>query len=431
MDSTTFTRTVSEKISSLFSFLGINKEFYEKIEPIIVLLLIVLFSFFVAWLIYIIVRTLSHRILKHKEYTFLSRLLQHNVLLKQAHVIPPIIMSTLIPLFFDEKSKLIHFIINIVWIYFVIALTIAITGIITSIGETAFSNSKYHDRPIKGFIQITKIVVYIITTIIIISILTNKSPLYLIGGLGAFAAVLMLITKDSIMGFVGGFLLLENDMIRLGDWIEVPQSPINGIVTDISLTTVKVKNFDNTLVTIPPYSLINGSFINWRGINESAGRRISRGYTIELYSIKPYTAEFLKKIKSIDEEFSVHIDSMLKSEKSLPETNAGLFREYADFYLNRHPDIHKDMLIMVRTLEPTPNGLPIQFYCFTTSTVWEEYEKIQSGIMEHFASVLPLFELYPYQNTSARDTIISGLFEAGFPIENVSALPYKSIRRNA
>lgn len=422
MDNTFFTSAIQDRLKHLLSTLGIS----EKFEPLISILITIIFSFTVAWIIYRIVRALSHRILKHKEYTFLSRLLEHNVLLKQSHIIPPIIINTLLPFILKKESIVLHYLTNIVWIYFFITVTIAITGIISSIGETAFSNKKYHDRPIKGFIQITKAIIYIITAIIIISILTNKSPLYLIGGLGAFAAVLMLITKDSIMGFVGGFLLLENDMIRLGDWIEVPQSPINGIVTDITLTTVKVKNFDNTIATLPPYSLINGSFINWRGVNESGGRRIARGYTIELNTIKPCSIELIQRAKGISEKFSQHIDSLANSKSNMPETNAGLFREYADFYLRNNPSIHKEMLIMVRTLEPTENGLPIQFYCFTITTEWVEYESIQSKIMEHFTYILTLFELYPYQNTSSRGTIISGLFESGFPIDKVYGLPYKT-----
>ena len=174
-----------------------------------------------------------------------------------------------------------------------------VNTLLIAIGDSAFTNSKYHDRPIKGFIQISRITVLLIAAIIIISILTNKSPVYLIGGLGAFAAVRMLIAKDSIMGFVGGFLLLENDMVRLGDWIEIPGTGINGNVFDISLTIVKVRNWDNTIATIPPYTLINQSFINWRGMSESGGRRIARGYTLKLDHIKPCTEELLQKLKDI------------------------------------------------------------------------------------------------------------------------------------
>lgn len=424
-----------ERLKTLIDKSGISDGALGKIEPLLYIIVVGVISLIVAEIAYRIAHIVINRILKHKEYTLLSKLLEHNVLRKQAYIIPPIIMEAALPLILDEGTTAMKYADMFVGIFFVVMLTRAITAIISSVGETAFKNRKYHDRPIKGFIQVAKIIVYIITATLIISIITNKSPLYLIGGLGAFAAVLMLIAKDSIMGFVGGFLLLENDMIRLGDWIEVPGNSIDGIVFDISLTIVKVRNFDNTIATIPPYTLINQSFVNWRGINDSGARRIARGYTVKLDNIKPCNIEFLERMKQMDEDFANYITTyrqqlMSEGKAEIPggtaDTNAGLFRAYADIYLHKHPHVRKDMLIMVRTLEPTANGLPIQFYCFTDTTEWVKYEGIQSQIMEHFASVMPLFELYPYQNTSARDTIISGMLEASFPLERIKGVPYET-----
>lgn len=424
-----------ERLKTLIDKSGISDGALGKIEPLLYIIVVGVISLIVAEIAYRIAHIVINRILKHKEYTLLSKLLEHNVLRKQAYIIPPIIMEAALPLILDEGTTAMKYADMFVGIFFVVMLTRAITAIISSVGETAFKNRKYHDRPIKGFIQVAKIIVYIITATLIISIITNKSPLYLIGGLGAFAAVLMLIAKDSIMGFVGGFLLLENDMIRLGDWIEVPGNSIDGIVFDISLTIVKVRNFDNTIATIPPYTLINQSFVNWRGINDSGARRIARGYTVKLDNIKPCNIEFLERMKQMDEDFANYITTyrqqlMSEGKAEIPggtaDTNAGLFRAYADIYLHKHPHVRKDMLIMVRTLEPTANGLPIQFYCFTDTTEWVKYEGIQSQIMEHFASVMPLFDLYPYQNTSARDTIISGMLEASFPLERIKGVPYET-----
>ncbi len=439
MDASAITNKILFEIKECFSNLGIPIHILDKLEPLLYIIIITAVAFFVAEIIYRLSSVVLRRIQQHKEYSFPARLLEHNVLRKQAHIIPPIIINSLLPLAFAEHPILLHYIRIIVWIYFVIMLTRAITAIISSIGETAFRNRRFHNRPIKGFIQVAKIFVYIVTIIIIISILTDKSPVYLIGGLGAFAAVLMLITKDSILGFVGGFLLLENDMVRLGDWIEIPESAINGTVIDISLTIVKVQNFDNTIATIPPYSLINNSFLNWRGMSESGGRRISRGYTIKLDSIKPCSNELLERLKGIDDEFAKYISQQQnknENRSNIPrnifngtiETNAGLFRAYAYIYLQNHPLIRKDMLIMVRTLAPTGNGLPIQFYCFTNNTEWIHYENIQAEIMEHFASIMPMFDLYPYQNTSSRDTIISGLLEGNFPIKHIDGFPYRTIK---
>lgn len=426
-------------VKDLLQHIGIPSNILEKFDTIITLAIVAIIAFLAASIIYHITQIIIKRLLLHKKHSLLERMIKYRALQKGAHLIPPIIINSLLPISIADKPVTLRYIEALVWIYFIIALVISITAILNTIGEAAFTNSKYHDRPIKGFLQITKIIIYIIAIIIAISILTNKSPLYLIGGLGAFAAVLMLITKDSIMGFVGGFLLLENDMVRLGDWIEVAGTSINGTVTDISLTIVKVQNFDNTIVTIPPYSLINNSFINWRGMQESGGRRISRGYNIKLDSIKPCDSKFLARLKEISPMLDKFISIKTKQSEegkiantANPEgltngtidTNLGLFRAYAEMYLQHHPLISKEMMIMVRTLAPCDTGLPIQFYCFANITEWKNYESIQSEIMEHFAAMLPHFGLYPFQSSGARDTIISGLLEGNFPVEQIAGLPY-------
>ena len=412
-------------IKKLLSSVGLSNELLDRTEPFLYTAIIFAIAFILAEIIYLICLMVFKRILNTKKYTFLAKLMKHKVLHKQAAIIPPLIINSLLPLALKESTIILRYSETIIWIYFIIMLTRAITAIISSVGDTVFNNRKYQNRPIKGIIQIAKIILYIIMAVLIISTLTHKSPLYLIGGLGAFAAVLMLIAKDSIMGFVGGFLLLENDMVRLGDWIEIPKSAINGIVFDISLTVVKVRNFDNTIATIPPYTLINESFINWRGMQDSNGRRIARGYTIDLNHIKPCNIELIDKIKKTDITFAKQLEITIKDNIHI-KTNAELFRIYAQYYLEQHSMIRKDMLIMVRTLEPGNNGLPIQFYCFTNTTDWACYEKIQAEIMEHFAITMPLFELYPYQNTSARDTITSGMIEADYPIEKIKDM-FKNI----
>ncbi len=438
-------KDIIEWIKSVLAKAGLSQSVLDAIEPVLYLLIIALVAFVVAEVAYRIAQFTLWRIQKMREYTFLTKLNEHNVLRKQTHILPPLIMNTLLPIVFADSPTLLHYTRMIVWLYFVIMLARAINSLISAVGETAFRNSKYRNRPIKGFVQVAKIIVYIIMTILAISIITDKSPLYLIGGLGAFAAVLMLVAKDTIMGFVGGFLLLENDMVRIGDWIQMPGSSINGVVTDISLTIVKVQNFDNTIATIPPYTLINESFVNWRGMGDSGGRRIARGYTVKLDNIRPCSEEYLEKVKKLAPSFAEYIDlkTAQKSDGKMSntdnsagivngtiETNVGLFRAYAEMYLTHHPRIRKDMLIMVRTLEPTGNGLPLQFYCFTNTTDWKQYESIQAEIMEHFASIMPMFDLFPYQSTSARDTIISGMLEANYPYSKIEGLPYKLTLEN-
>ena len=434
---------LSQKIEWLLGELGVSENVASKIDTLILIVLVLATTYAITEITYRVLLFLSRRILRRKRYLFLEKLTAKGRMRKQAYIMPPIILSSMLPFLIRSESKVFAYIERLVWIYFIIAVVIAINAVLSTIGESVFTNSRYHDRPIKGFIQISKIVVYIIAAIIVISIITDKSPVYLIGGLGAFAALLMLISKDSIMGFVGGFLLLENDMVRLGDWIEMPGTSINGCVIDITLTIVKVRNWDNTIATVPPYSLINESFINWRGMSESGGRRIARGYTIKLDSIKPCNDNMLRRVRRLNSEFSLYISKKIEQQQkgdvhntANPEglsngtidTNAGLFRAYADMYLRRHPLISKDMLIMVRTLEPQESGLPIQFYCFTTDTDWSNYESIQAEIMEHFASVMPLFELYPFQSAGARDTVISGLLEGQYPLERIEGMPYKTIK---
>ena len=430
-------------LEDLLSGIGISENFLQRFETPIIFCVMISMAFVAMEIIYRTTLFMCRRIAQRRHYVFFQHIVKGKRLRKIGYIIPPILVEAMLPLVLTEKPAIQQYAERITWIWFLVCVVISINTMLTTIGDSAFNNSKYHDRPIKGFLQISRITVFMIAVIIAVSILTNKSPIYLIGGLGAFAAVLMLIAKDSIMGFVGGFLLLENDMVRLGDWIEIPGTGINGNVFDISLTIVKVRNWDNTIATIPPYSLINESFINWRGMSESGGRRIARGYTIKLDNIRPCDRMMLQRLKSLDKELDEYITRKTEQRRDgrvcntanpdgladgTIDTNAGLFRAYADMYLNRHPMIRKDMTIMVRTLEATETGLPIQFYCFTNTTEWSEYESIQSEIMEHFASVMPLFGLYPFQSSGARDTIISGLLEGQFPIERIEGVPPETIK---
>ena len=434
---------IYEKVREFLHHTGMSNGSVERYDTLIVAVVAVAAAFILMEIAYRVLLFAIRRIVKRGHHNFLSQLLKNNRLRYVAHIVAPVVLELSMPALFKSDSIAAHYAGIIVSLYYIIGMTMAANALLSALGDSAFNNSRYHDRPVKGFIQIGKIVVYLIAVIVIISLLTNKSPLYLIGGLGAFAAVLMLIAKDSIMGFVGGFLLLENDMVRLGDWVEVPGTEINGTVFDISLTIVKVRNWDNTIATIPPYSLINQSFINWRGMSDSGGRRIARGYTIKLDNIKPCNEAMLQRVRRLDSELDSYITKKLEQQargevrntanpEGLPngtiETNAGLFRAYAEIYLRKHPMVHKEMIVMVRTLEPNGNGLPMQFYCFTSTTEWRDYESIQSEIMEHFASVMPLFEIYAFQSAGARDTIISGLLEGQYPIEHIKGIPYETVK---
>ena len=367
------------------------------------------------------------RLARRTSYKWDTLMVKHKVIHHLIHILPGILMYMLLPMAFVHGKTLLLVSQKICVIYMIFALLLALNSSLLMLLDILSAKEKLKDRPMKGFIQIFRVVFYCVVVIVIISILINKSPLNLITGLGAFTAVLMLVFKDTILGLVAGVMISEDDMLRIGDWIEMPQNNINGTVTDISLDVVKVQNFDNTIVTVPPYSLVSGSFINWRGMSDSGGRRIMREYTLKLDYIKPCTPEFLEKMKAFDKELAQFITEKQKqaadgkvANTDNPEglvngtidTNLGLFRAYMVMYLRRHPFVSKELLLMVRTLPPVANGLPVQIYCFSSNKNWPSYESIQAEIMEHFVSVLPAFELYPFQNADARDMILSSYIES-------------------
>lgn len=269
-------------------------------------------------------------------------------------------------------------------------------------------------RPIKGMLQVCKVVISIIGGILLISLLIGENPIVLLGGIGAMTAIISLIFKDAILGFVAGIQLTTNDMIRIGDWIEMPKNFADGTVIDLSLTTVKVQNYDKTITTVPTYALISDSFINWRGMAESGARRLKRSILIDASTIKLCDDEMIRKFRKInlitnyiDEkllEISYHnkeheIDTSI-SVNSRHLTNLGVFRVYITEYLKHHPRIQKDMSLMVRQLNSEGAGIPLELYSFTNTTVWAEFEAIQNDIFEHLYSVIPEFDLFVYQQWS-------------------------------
>lgn len=442
MNTNEFAQTLLTWIKDFLSWIGVPLHMLNKLDEVIFLILIVVIAFAVGTIVHFLMVRFTRKVLKYKNISFLSSLIEYSALRKLSAVIPPLIISALLPFAFDSNSTWFEVCEKITWIYFFIALLFSVNAVLNSVGDVLMNKEKLQNRPMKGIIQIFQVIFSCIAIIVIISILINKSPLNLITGLSAFAAVLMLIFKDTILGFVAGVLLSENDMVHIGDWIEMPQNNVNGIVMDISLNIVKVQNFDNTIVTVPPYSLVTGSFINWRGMTDSGGRRIMREYALKLDYIQPCTPAFLEKMKTFDADLA---DFITEKQKQAAEgkvantenpaglvngtidTNVGLFRAYMTLYLKRHPFISQELLLMVRTLAPTENGLPIQIYCFSANKNWPSYESIQAEIMEHFVSVLPEFGLYPFQNPTARDYIVSGLIESGKDLSTVDAIPWHSV----
>lgn len=396
-------------IDSLLKKCGLP--YNDTIEEFIYIVIVIGIAFGLGWIVSKIAILITNKMKWFKSASKSGSVLAEKTLLKVSRIIPPIVFLSLIPFAFSSESKIPNIIIRIALIYLIITIILAINGILNFLWKKYDEVSNTHNHPLKGLPQIAKGLIWLIGIIIIISIMVNKSPLALFTGLGAFAAVVMLVFKDSILGLVAGVQLSQNDMLRVGDWIVVPGTPANGIVADVSLTVVKVKNWDNTLAMLPPYTLVSTSFQNWRAMYESGKRQINRSYNISSNSIHAPSFELLEKLKEISllKDFitlkqSQLNDGIIENTRNSKgavngtiDTNLGLFRAYLTIYLNNHALVAHDTLLIVNELEPTSQGVPIRLYCYTTVTDWVSHESVQSEIFEHLALMAPVFELELYQ----------------------------------
>ncbi len=306
---------------------------------------------------------------------------------------------------------------NVVGAFVILTITLALNGVLNLVNELYQRRPDAASRPIKGYVQLMKIALFVGATILMIAVLMEQSPLYLLSGLGAMAAVVMLVFKDTILSLVASVQLTSNDMVRVGDWIAIPALNIDGNVIDIALHTVKVQNWDKTISTVPTQKLISDSFQNWRGMSEAGGRRIKRALLLDQNSIRFLTPEeresmhrfaaldtYLERKRAELEEWNAKLVDAGKAEVNTRRiTNIGTFRAYVYAYLQDRPDIRKDMTLLVRQLQPTAQGLPLEIYCFTKTTSWNEYEGIQSDIFDHLIALLPEFGLRLYQQPSGLD----------------------------
>lgn len=339
--------------------------------------------------------------------------LEKKVFERIAHIPPVLIIHAFASLFpvYEEWIQRIAF----SFIAFIV--TIVLFGVIDSADVIYKKYEVSRHKPIKGYLQVVKIFLSIAVAIVIISTLIDRSPWVLLSGFGAATAIILLIFQNSIQGFIAGIQLATNNMVRIGDWISMPSHGADGDVIEIALHTVKVQNWDKTIVTIPPYALISGSFINWRGMQESGGRRIKRSVNIDMTSIKFCDEEMIKRFSKIQ-----YIQEYIESRKEEIErhnkehnidtenivngrhlTNIGTLRVYIESYLKHNPRVSKNMLQIVRQLQPAENGLPIEIYAFTSVTGWVEYEGIQADIFDHILAIIPEFDLRIYQNPTGND----------------------------
>ena len=344
-------------------------------------------------------------------------ILRKKVFNRLAYLAPAIVIYLSIPIPFVGYDWFIA-IVNGAALIYMIAMGILAMDAFLNASLDIYKTYEVSNRiPIKGFIQVFKIIIYFTSGIFIISILLNKTPIYLFSSLGALTAVLMFIFKDAILGFVAGIQLSANRMVAQGDWIEMPKYGANGDIIEIALTTVKVQNWDKTITTIPTYALITESFKNWRGMSESGGRRIKRSISIDINTIQFCTEDMLNRFSKIQyisgyiEEKKIELQESNKLEQvdhSSPVngrrmTNIGTFRAYVKAYLTNHPMINKEMTLLIRQLAPTEHGLPIEIYVFSKDQEWVNYESIQSNIFDHILAVVPEFDLRVFQDPSGMD----------------------------
>lgn len=358
---------------------------------------------------------------------------------KICRMIPALVFLILIQFTLSSHDKLASILTKVTLIYVVYVTVIALSAIIVAIWQHIDERENTRKLPLKGLAQLVKGIVWIIAAIIIVCILIDKSPASLLAGLGAFATVLMLIFKDSILGLVAGVQLSENDSLHVGDWIKVNGTDANGTVAEVTLTSVKVINWDKTTTTLPPYSLISGSFTNYRSMQQSNTRRICRSYMIDADSVLPATPQMLENLRSVpfmDEYITKKLAQKAAgkvADINNPEglvdgtidTNLGLFRAYMKMWLDHNPDVAHDSDCFVSTLAQTSTGIPFQIYCFTSTSKWFPYEGIQDVIFEHLAAMLSTFQLYTFEYPSSRDTIASGFLNTpSANIDEIFGVPY-------
>ena len=389
----------------------------------------------VDWVVTRVFRAGVHKIATQTRSTWDDRLIHRKVFTRIAHVAPGLLVyygvgpalgvtaaeisvSTSTTAFIAGLTQ------RVVLAFIVVTVTMSASAFLNAINDIyseSYSDAK--NRPIKGYLQVIGLVVYIAAGVVVVSILADRSPVVFLSGLGALTAVLMLVFRDTILSLVASLQIMSNDMIRIGDWVEMPQANVDGDVIDIALHTVKIQNWDKTISTIPTHKFITESFKNWRGMSEAGGRRIKRALNLDLTSVRFLTEEEIERLSRHEllrdyiaakrEDIERHAaekaalgNDLIPIARRL--TNVGTLRAYLRKYLRQHPEIHEEMTLLVRPLTPTPQGLPLEIYCFTNDTRWESFERIQADIFDHLIATLPEFGLEAFQDPSGTDVIMLG-----------------------
>jgi miniconductance mechanosensitive channel len=404
---------LTNKLLSFLDYLGLKTTPDDWIFQASALTGIAIFVWVTSWLTKKILNSRLRKLVSKSNNSFDDELYEHGFFRRIGHIVPAVMLYLLSQVLIENPS-LLAFLQKSAVIYLVIATVLAVSALLNTVEDSYNASKLAKKAPITGFIQVGKLFVVIIAGLLIISNLIDKSPLLLLSGLGAVTAILLLLFRDTILGFVAGIQIAANRMVNTGDWIEMPKYGADGDVLQVGLTTVKVQNWDKTISTIPTYSLITDSVKNWRGMSESAGRRIKRSLNLDIQSIqfcdqdmlnefvkiryiKSYIQSKLEDLQQFHNQQKIDTTDLINSRRL---TNIGTLRAYMHAYLLNHPDINQDMTLMVRQRPATELGVPLEIYCFSADKNWVNYEGIQSDIFDHFLAILPAFKLRAYQRVS-------------------------------
>lgn len=407
---------ITAKINEGLVALGLSQAGADQVDQVVIFVLIIGIAFLGDVVCRHVVLRLLSKLVKQTKATWDDIVFDRKVMIYLSHLVPPILIYVFIPLAIAGVETL-AFVHRICLIYIIAVFLRFISVFMAAIYAVYSERDQFRDRPLKGLLQTAQIVVYFVGVIAIISILIDRSPVVLLTGLGASAAILLLVFKDSIMGFVSGIQLSANNMLMVGDWIAMPKYGADGTVIEVTLSTVKVRNWDNTITTIPPYALVSDSFQNWRGMRESGGRRVKRSINIDMNSIKFCTPEMLTRyrkvrlLKDYVEDTEKIIATYNKKHgidnsvlvNGRRQTNLGVFRAYLTSYLKSLPDVNQELTCMVRQLQPTETGIPLELYFFSSIKDWIPYETVQADVFDHVLAIIPEFDLHVFQNPTGED----------------------------
>lgn len=408
---------LENKAESLLLNTGISEEwviYYRLLLFVIILFLLSFVSFVITKKVVI---HLLYKAFRKTSFTWDDVIVEKKAFDNLSHIVPAIIVRIIAPSVFADFEQTLPLVIKLTDSYLII-VSITVFFALLKVGEYAFSNlPAFKDKPLTSYFQLIRILLYIVTFILVLSVLLDKSPIYFLSAFGAMTAILLLVFKDTILGLVASIQMSTNDMIRVGDWVEMPKFNADGDVIDINLNTVKVQNWDKTITTIPTYYFITDSFKNWRGMQLSGGRRIKRAIHIDAHSVKFVDAEIRERLKKCQlitdyindrqkeiEEYNAkhNIDTaVLINGRRM--TNLGVFKKYIENYLKSHPRINQDLTILVRQLDNQNRGIPIEVYCFTNTTAWGEYESIQADIFDHLYAAVSFFDMEIFQEPSGKN----------------------------